>query len=231
MSIRDKLDRLYGAKRGLSGGIDPRVPLAQILQVVATKLMQRVRGVVRGMPRTYIGRGVRIAGRSHLRVGTNVVVADGVAIVAFSANGVSLGDSVTIDSRTSLRATAVIRNLGTGISVGDRTAIGANNVILGQGGVEIGSDCLFGPNVTLLSENHASASTIVPIRVQGEVRKKLVIGDDVWIGAGATVLGGVTVGSGAIIAAGAVVSKDVAEYTVVGGVPAVLLRNRIQEER
>ncbi len=56
------------------------------------------------------------------------------------------------------------------------------------------------------------------------------IGHDVWIGHGATLLAGVSVGTGAIIGAGAVVSKDVAPYTIVGGVPAHVIRRRFSED-
>jgi len=59
---------------------------------------------------------------------------------------------------------------------------------------------------------------------------RVTIGHDVWIGHGATVLPGVTVGNGAVIGAGAVVSKDVAPYTIVGGVPAKLIRERFTKE-
>lgn len=59
---------------------------------------------------------------------------------------------------------------------------------------------------------------------------RVVIGHDVWIGHGATVLPGVTVGNGAVIGSGAVVSKDVAPYTIVGGVPAKLIRERFGKE-
>lgn len=59
---------------------------------------------------------------------------------------------------------------------------------------------------------------------------RTTIGNDVWIGHGATVLAGVTVGDGAVIAAGAVVARDVAPYTIVGGVPAKLLRCRMPED-
>lgn len=58
---------------------------------------------------------------------------------------------------------------------------------------------------------------------------RVVIGNDVWIGHGATVLPGVKVGNGAVIGAGAVVSKDVAPYTIVGGVPAKLIRERFSK--
>ena len=59
---------------------------------------------------------------------------------------------------------------------------------------------------------------------------RVVIGHDVWIGHGATILPGVNVGNGAVIGAGAVVSKNVAPYTIVGGVPAKLIRERFTPE-
>ncbi len=59
---------------------------------------------------------------------------------------------------------------------------------------------------------------------------RVVIGHDVWIGHGATILPGVEVGNGAVIGAGAVVSRNVASYTIVGGVPAKLIRERFPQE-
>lgn len=59
-----------------------------------------------------------------------------------------------------------------------------------------------------------------PIKDQGESRLGVEIGENCWIGSGATILDGVTIGKGCVIAAGAVVNKNVEDYTVVGGVPA-----------
>ncbi|AWM29179.1 DapH/DapD/GlmU-related protein [Sinorhizobium fredii] len=61
-------------------------------------------------------------------------------------------------------------------------------------------------------------------------QNRVTIGHDVWIGHGATILPGVTVGNGAVIGAGAVVSKDVVPYTIIGGVPAKLIRERFKAE-
>lgn len=90
----------------------------------------------------------------------------------------------------------------------------------------IGDRTLVGYRTQILSGNH-----IVPVRPEwiygaGHEFKSVVIGSDVWIGAGCTVLPGVTIGTGAVVAAGSVVTKDVDEYCIVGGVPARLIKMR-----
>jgi acetyltransferase-like isoleucine patch superfamily enzyme len=224
--IRAYIDNLYRGARGVSSGLDPSVSTQAVLTFLARKAGQRVRGVLRGLPGTYLGRNVELRGRGKLSLGRQTVIGASVQIDALSRSGILLGDHCTIDSHAILRGSGVIRHLGEGIDVGARTAIGAFNVILGQGGVHIGNDCLLGPNVSIVSENHNFSSTDRPIREQGETRLSTWIGNDVWIGAGVTVLGGASIGDGCVIAAGAVVRGHIPANSIAGGVPARVIRNR-----
>lgn len=114
---------------------------------------------------------------------------------------------------------------GKNITIGRGVFINAGCKFQDQGGITIGDGALIGHNVVLATLNHdpspARRSTMHPAAI--------VIGNRVWIGAGATVLPGVTIGDGAIVAAGAVVTKDVPANTVVGGVPARFMKT-IEEE-
>ena len=89
-----------------------------------------------------------------------------------------------------------------------------------QGGIYIGDGALIGHNVVIATLNHnadpAKRANLLPAPVR--------IGKNAWIGSSSTICPGVTIGDGAIVAAGAVVTKDVPENTVVGGVPARVIK-------
>lgn len=89
-----------------------------------------------------------------------------------------------------------------------------------QGGITIGDGSLIGHNVVLATVNH----DLDPKNNRKNHYAPIIIGNHVWIGSNATILPGVTIGEWAVVAAGAVVTKDVPPYTVVGGVPARILK-------
>lgn len=94
-----------------------------------------------------------------------------------------------------------------------------------QGGIYIGDDVLIGHNACLLTLNHE----MEPENRADMHPKPIHIEDKVWLGSNVTVLPGVTIGEGAIVAAGAVVTKDVESNTIVGGVPAKIIK-RISDD-
>jgi acetyltransferase-like isoleucine patch superfamily enzyme len=113
-----------------------------------------------------------------------------------------------------------LTNFGRHTRLGKRVFINHGCTFLDLGGITIEDDVLIGPKVNLITENHP----IDPAQRKSLDLKSILIKRNAWIGAGATILPGVTVGEDAIVAAGAVVHKDVEAGTIVGGVPAKLIR-------
>lgn len=107
-----------------------------------------------------------------------------------------------------------------GLTIGDQVDIGEFCVLRASGGLTIGSRVLIAAGAVLTTRGHPEA----PPRYGEVIDAPIVVGDDVWIGAGAVVLPGVTIGQGAIVAAGAVVVGAVDPMTIVGGVPARVIR-------
>ncbi|TSJ41094.1 acyltransferase [Mucilaginibacter corticis] len=115
---------------------------------------------------------------------------------------------------------------GTGITIGDRTGIGARAFLAGQGGITIGNDVITGPNIQVFSENHNFSDLSQTIKAQGVSKQPTVIGNNCWLGGGVTILAGVTIGDGCVIAAGSVVTKSVPANSIVAGVPAKVIKSR-----
>lgn len=111
-------------------------------------------------------------------------------------------------------------DFGKNIHFGKNVFINAGCKFQDQGGIYIGDGALIGHNVVMATLNHAEDPSDRGSLIPGAI----TLGKDVWVGANATILAGVTIGDGAIIAAGAVVTKGVPENTIVGGVPAKIIK-------
>lgn len=111
---------------------------------------------------------------------------------------------------------------GIDINVGRNVFINQNCTFYDLGGLNIGDDVMIGPNVSILTSSHP----IEPSQRRAfVVAKPIVIERNVWIAAGATIIGGVTIGENSVVAAGSVVTKDVPPNTLVGGNPAKIIRS------
>jgi len=141
--------------------------------------------------------------------------------------------------------------LGKGFHAGARVRLWAKEVIIIGKNIYIGRDsqietnCIIGDNVVIANKvgivgkyDHHYQQIGKPIRLASQIRDEnynwkgigviTKIGNDVWIGYGAIILGGVTIGDGAIIAAGSVVTKDVEAYSIYGGNPAKKITDRFE---
>lgn len=147
---------------------------------------------------------------------------------------VKIGRDVRIETRRSLAGTSSIEvglacviedyarleAWGGKIKIGREVFIGPFSVIYGHGGVEIGDRALISMHCRILSSNHSIPELGVPIRSQPDKLLPTQIGQDVWLGAGTTILGGVTIGNGCVVGAGSVVTKDLPPGAIAAGVPA-----------
>lgn len=113
---------------------------------------------------------------------------------------------------------------GSKIKIGDNVTINDNCFITSLFEIEIGSGTSIAENVSIRDFNHIFREKGVNLKEQGLEGDKIIIGNNCWLCRGCVILPGVTIGDGAVIAANAVVNKDVPSYTVVGGVPAKILK-------
>ena len=111
---------------------------------------------------------------------------------------------------------------GENIRVGRNVFINQNCTMYDLGGIDIADDVMIGPNVSIITSGHP----IEPSQRRAcVIAKPIVVEKNVWIAAGATIIGGVTVGENSVVAAGSVVTKDVPANSLVGGNPARVIRS------
>jgi len=112
------------------------------------------------------------------------------------------------------------------IKCGKNFVVNSNTYINAVGGLIIGDNVLVGLNVVISSGEHQYQDKKIPVTLQKIINKKIIIKDDVWIGANAVIMPGVTLETGTVVGAGAVVTKSTEPYSVVVGVPAKRIKSR-----
>jgi acetyltransferase-like isoleucine patch superfamily enzyme len=166
---------------------------------------------------------VRIRYADHIKLGHGVYIDEGAYLHA-CPQGIEIGPG-TIVMHGAILHVYNFRNMQqSGIKIGRDSLIGEYSVIRGQGGVQIGDRVYTSPFTQIIAVNHVFDDPDRPFVEQGITAEGIVIEDDVWLGAGAVITDGVKVGKGAVVAAGAVVTRDVPPHTVVGGVPAKVIK-------
>lgn len=174
-----------------------------------------------------IGKNVAIRYPRNLFIGHDTIIEDGVEINCLTHQGIRLGDRVSIGKYAIIRPANIYGGpIGEGLIVGNHSNIGPYNYIGCSGKITIGNNVMLGPRVSIYAENHVFDNPNMTIKEQGIERWDVVIEDDCWIASNAVITAGVTIGKGSVVAAGAVVTESVAPYSVVGGVPAKLIKSR-----
>jgi acetyltransferase-like isoleucine patch superfamily enzyme len=170
---------------------------------------------------------LRFANHIHLE---NGVYLDQNTYLHACPNGIRIGQNTIIMHGAVLHVYNFRDIPHSGIWIGKDSLIGEYTVIRGQGGVHIGDRVYTSPFTQIIAVNHIFVDPEVPFVDQGITAEGIHIEDDVWLGAGAVITDGVRVGKGAVVAAGAVVTNDVPPNTVVGGVPARIIKTITEEK-
>jgi acetyltransferase-like isoleucine patch superfamily enzyme len=181
------------------------------------------RSIMRMQGLAAIENGVRIRFASNIVLGHGVYLDQGVYLHA-CPEGISIGDNTMVMHGAILHVYNFRELPHAFIRIGRDSLIGELNVLRGQGGITIGDRVYTAPMVQMLAVNHVFSDPDRPIIEQGITGEGIVVEDDCWIGAGVIITDGVTLGRGAVVAAGSVVTHDVSPHTVVGGVPARILK-------
>ena len=147
----------------------------------------------------------------------------GIECNILNPRSIYIGNDINILSRVNLFADGNgLIKIDNGSSININVLIDASQ----NGSIIIGKNVLIGPNVVFRASNHIFKDLSTPMKFQGHSGGKIVVCDDVWIGANATVVPDVCIGKGSIIGAGAVVTKNISEYSICVGVPAKVIKKR-----
>lgn len=163
---------------------------------------------------TPLGMLLRLFGWKYFFGGCGLVRFD-VSLTCAGMKNIVIGNGCRIGRGCFLTASNGTLLIGDNVAISPLVNIGADN-----GHIVIGNDVAIGPGTVIRAANHSFNRQDVPIMEQGHTFGKVVIDDDVWIGANCVLTPDVHVGRGAVVGAGAVVTRNVAPFSIVGGVPA-----------
>ena len=210
--------------------VDPNIPFSYLVELACQKMTAMLYGMVRlrTIKRVFVSPSSKIICSSKIKHGKNFNIGYGCYINALSKNGLQCGYNVSMGFHTYIVLSGSLHDLADGMTIGNNVGLGSHGCYgVGVGSLEIGDNTIFGNYVSIHPENHVTDNVEVPIRLQG-VRSKggVKIGENCWIGAKVTILDGTVIGNGCVVAAGAVVKGNFPDNSVIGGVPARILKMR-----
>ncbi|NJO77656.1 MAG: acyltransferase [Cyanobacteria bacterium RM1_2_2] len=170
-----------------------------------------------------LGQGVVLRHPRRITLGDRVAIDDYTLLDASGAGeaGMSFGNDVIVSRN------CVIQCKTDSLTLGNRVDIGCNTILSSGNGIFIGDSVLIAGNCYIGGGRYVTDRIDIPMMEQGVYSKgPVVIGNDVWLGAGAIVLDGVRIGKGCVVGAGALVTKELPDYSIAVGVPAQVVRKR-----
>jgi acetyltransferase-like isoleucine patch superfamily enzyme len=202
------------------------LPAGLVVNVLRIRFAWLVRGSVRFHRPVFVGPQVKVRGKRHIELGRASTVERGVVLDGYAKRGIRIGPRSRIGAHTIVSCTSHLSRYGEGFSIGCDSGIGEHAYVGAAGGVTIGDNVIMGQFVTFHSQEHEFDDITKPIRLQNLSERGITIEQDCWVGARVTFLDGTHVAEGSVVAAGAVVKGPFPPRSVIGGIPARVLRTR-----
>lgn len=157
----------------------------------------------------------------NITIGKNATIEKNVTISTSGGGKIIIGDNCVLYQHSFLLT------WGGDIKIGNNFSLNAFSTVYGQGGITIGNFVMVAGNTSIIPANHGFERLDIPMRSQEQVKKGIVIEDDVWIGSGVRVLDGITISKGCVIGAGTVLTKSTEPFSVYVGVPGKKIKDRL----
>lgn len=209
--------------------LDERISSSYLIIFISSKIFDYLRFIInfRSLKLGFIGKNSVVYSYHQIKFGRNLQIDKECIINALSNEGITFGDSVSIQKRVIIECSGSLKLMGKGLKIGNNVGIGSNSFLGCAGGIEICDDTIIGNYVSFHSENHNFDRDDMPIRLQGVSHKGIKIGKNCWIGAKVTILDGTILGDGCVVAASAVLNgKEYPPNSIIGGVPAKVIKSR-----
>lgn len=221
--LKKLLHRLL-LKSGKNYVPDEKLSDKLILSILFKRMMMLIRGLFYLGRKVFLGKSVTICNSANIHFGKSVTIEKYCSIDGYASRKLSFGNGSKIGAYSTISTTSHLSKVGEGVSIGDNSAIGEYSYFGASGGISIGRDVIMGQYISFHSENHNFNDNSKLIREQGVTSKGIRIGNNIWVGAKVTFLDGCVVGDNSVVAAGAVVNGQFPDNSVIGGVPAKVIK-------
>ena len=227
--LRRLIERLYLSIKQRPISLDRKISSAYLARFLVDNFFGLFRGWAAGYKYVFVGKGSVILGRSSCTIGKGSKIGRSCVLDGIGTQGLIIGPGCSIADNCIIKVSGTMTSLGLSIELGEAVGLGDFAHLGGAGGLSIGEHTIIGPYFSCHPENHKFLDKDSLIKDQGVTRVGIKIGRDCWIGAKVTVLDGAVIGDGSVVAAGAVVAGEFSAYSIIGGIPAKVIKGRFDD--
>ena len=195
---------------------------SSLIKLLGIAILKSIFGI-RFNPKGFSHLSTLISTCGRLSIGNWYYLGRNVKIELLFAESIKIGKRFTFKDNSLITSRGNWRRKSGKLLIGNNVGFSEYASIYLRGDITIGDNCIFGPGVKLFSDSHTQGKDGL-WRLGESINSDIEIGENVWCGAGVTIMSGITIGSNAVIGAGSVVTKNIPSNEIWAGVPAKKIR-------